>query len=495
MLSADMVLQWNEAMLSAAKIAGQSPVVGSRTAASVQAAVYDAVNAIDGSYTPYLFDLPAPPWASKEAAVAQAAHDAIVGLFPTQAPVWDLQLKASLEGIADGPAKNAGIHLGHTAAQLMLAVRADDGSDATVDYTPGNEPGDWQPTPPNYGPPVAPQWPYVTPFTLQRGDQFRPGPPPALDSQEYLNALEQVREIGAIDSTTRTADQTEAALFWQGIVTPNLGAIENWNQIAQRVAISQGNTLVENARMLGLVNLTLADSMIGCWDAKDTYNFWRPVTAIRYDMDPDWTPLMATPSHPTYTSAHSCLSGGSGAVLASFFGRDDIPFTYSWVGLPGVERSFAGFSAAVDEIGASRIWAGFHFSFDVNAGLALGQSVAAYVFDNFLLPRPTGPTGTADASILTMIQGVRPLEGTSLNTGSLGLQPETAAANQLGLDLHSGVAPSYSTVSDSTAAEAWRSDSTATQSLTRDATLDHLLDATGFWDQIFASISGMTVGA
>jgi membrane-associated phospholipid phosphatase len=381
-----MVLRWNDAMIAAVRTAGQVPPVAARSAAIVQAAVYEAVNSIDGSYTPYLVDIPAPAWASEEAATAQAAHDALVGLFPAQKPVLDLELKASLQLIGDGDAKTWGIQVGQAAAQILLAVRANDGSNKVVVYTPGNDPGDWQPTPPAYAPPLVPQWPGVTPFALQSGAQFRPPPPPALDSPEYLAARDQVMSLGAIDSTTRTADQTEAAMFWQGIVTPNSGPFW-WNEIAQEVAVAQGNTLVQNARLFALLNMAGADALIASFDGKYAYNFWRPVTAIRYDTDPSWTPLMATPSHPSYPSNHSSASTASAVVLASFFGTDAMPFSLSWDGLPGVTRYFDSFSQAAQEAGQARIWAGFHYSFDVTAGEALGTAVGSYVMQNFLLPQ------------------------------------------------------------------------------------------------------------
>src|SRR5262249_1208692 len=193
-------------------------------------------------------------------------------------------------------------------------------------------------------------WPLVTPFTLRSGSQFRPPPPPALTSPEYTAAFNQVKELGSFDSPTRTADQTEAALFWQGIVLPNAA---QWNQIAHRIPLSQGTPLVATARLFALLNLSWADSSIACWDAKYTYNFWRPVTAIRAadtdgnpdtEPDPDWSPLMATPSHPSYPAAHACISGSGAAVLASFFGTDELPFSFSCDGLPGVTRSFDSFS-------------------------------------------------------------------------------------------------------------------------------------------------------
>ena len=164
LLTGDMVLRWNEAMIAAVRTAGQSPPVAARSAAIVQAAVFEAVNSIDGSYSHYLVDIPAPAWASKEAAAAEASHDALVGLFPSQAPVLDLELLASLQGMQAGDAKTWGISVGHAAAQIMLAVRAHDGSDRVVTYTPGTDPGDWQPTPPAFGPPLVPQWPGVTPL-------------------------------------------------------------------------------------------------------------------------------------------------------------------------------------------------------------------------------------------------------------------------------------------------------------------------------------------
>jgi membrane-associated phospholipid phosphatase len=395
LLTGDMVLRWNEAMIAAVRTAGQSPPVGARSAAIVQAAVYEAVNSIDGSYRHYLVDIPVPAWASKEAAAAEAAHDALVGLFPSQAPVLDLELLASLQGIQAGDAKTWGISVGHAAAQIMLAVRAHDGSDRVVTYTPGTEPGDWQPTPPAYGPPAVPQWPGVTPFALQSGSQFRPPPPPALSSPEYLAARDQVMSLGAVGSTTRTADQTEAALFWQGVVTPNSAPFW-WNEIAQHLAVAQANTLVDNARLFALLDLASADSLIACYDGKYAYNFWRPVTSIRDEVDPNWTPLLATPSHPSYPSAHSTFFTASAVVLASVFGTDNIPFSFAWDGLPGVTRSFDSFSAASQECGLARIWAGFHYSFDVSAGETLGQAVGNYVVQNFLLP--VGGSGAGGSS-------------------------------------------------------------------------------------------------
>jgi membrane-associated phospholipid phosphatase len=393
--SEDMVLRWNAILLSAINTAGQSPIAASRTVAIVQAAVYDAVNSIDQSYTPYLASIPGAVGADESAAAAQAAHDALVGLFPAQSGVLDLELKASLQELTDGNAKTLGIQVGQTAAQSILAARANDGSSTTVSYTPGTNPGDWQPTPPAYLPAAAPQWGSVTPFCLPSGSAFRPPAPPNLTSPEYTATFNLTKDLGAFASSSRTADQTEAALFWQGIVTPNSTPVGMWNQIAQEIALAQGNTLVQNARLFALLGLTQADALIACWDAKYTYSFWRPVTAIPAAdtdgnpdtiADPNWTPLFATPNHPSYPSAHSSLSLSCATVLASFFGTDAIAFNLSWEGLPGETRSFDSFSAAAHEAGQARIWAGIHWSFDISGGEAVGQSVGAYTAQNFLQP-------------------------------------------------------------------------------------------------------------
>jgi hypothetical protein len=510
LLSGDMVLRWNDALLAALRTAGQSTTPSTRYAAIVQAAVYDAVNSIDGTYTPYLAAVPAPSGASEDAAAAQAAHDALVGLFPTQATTLDLELKASLQTIPDGDAKTAGIQVGQAAAQNILAARANDGSDQTVDYTPGTNPGDWQPTPPAYGPPNQPQWPSVTPFCLHSASQFRPPPPPALTSAEYTAAFNLTKDLGSIDSTSRTADQTEAALFWEGIATPNSRTVGLWNQIAQDAAVAQGNTLVQNARMFALLDLTFADTAIACWDAKYTYNFWRPVTAIRAadttgnpdtEADPNWTPLMATPSHPSYPSAHSTELSGAAVTLASFFGTDTIPFSISWEGLPGVTRTFAGFTAAADEASMSRIWAGFHWSFDLTVGRALGQSVAEYIVQNFLLPRTSPHPRTAPASMHPGVNNLGTDEPFNANSSAAGGQSFLAAAHHSDAAVVPTSSSSRSVLSRQlpvyqdgvdTARNSVISRSSAWQKAqppTHDAAVDAVLGSAGLWE---ASLDPLT---
>jgi len=395
LLSGDIVLEWNATLLDAIRIAKTPPPPASRHMAIVQTAVFDAVNAIDQTYKPYFYHGLGPRGASLEAAAAQAAHDALAALYPAQKAMFDSLLADDLAGIANGPAKIQGIQVGQKAAKEILKARADDGSSTIVAYAPGAGPGVWVPTPSGFLPSAFPQWPSVTPFAMTSGSQFRPGGPPALGSPEYAASFNEVKELGAVNSLTRTADQTEIAEFWAdgvGTETPP----GHWNSIAQTVALAQGTTLVQNARLFALLDIAVADAAIAAWDAKYVYNFWRPVTAIRgadSDGNPDtvqdanWTPLLATPNFPSYTSGHSTFSSASAAVLARFFGTDNISFTTGSDFLPGVTRSFASFSAAAAEAGQSRIYGGIHYQFDNVDALHAGNALGNYVADHFLNPR------------------------------------------------------------------------------------------------------------
>jgi membrane-associated phospholipid phosphatase len=393
--SANVVLEWNQLALHAVGQARVSPVVASRALAITQAAVYDSVNAIDRSFEPYHAHVHASRGASPEAAAAQAAHDALTALFPAQAGTFDSALAADLAGIPPGQARQ-GVEVGSEVARQILDWRSTDGSAATVTYTPGTDPGDWQPTPPAFLPALAPQWPNVTPFALSAGSQFRPGPPPALDSAAYAAAFNEVKDLGRSDSTTRTAEQTQIARFWNDALGTAF-AFGYWNRIAEGVAADQGLSLVSDARLFALLNIATADAIISCWDAKYTYNLWRPVTAIRAadtdgnpDTEPDagWTPLLVTPNFPSYTSAHSTVSGAAAGVLTALFGAD-YHFTVGAESVP-YTRSFASFEAAAAEAGRSRIYGGIHYAFDSATGLAVGAEVADYVVGGFLKPRDDG---------------------------------------------------------------------------------------------------------
>jgi membrane-associated phospholipid phosphatase len=286
--------------------------------------------------------------------------------------------------------------VGQEVARQILEWRSTDGSDRVVTYTPGTDPGDWQPTPPANLPALAPQWPDVTPFAMTSGSQFRPAAPPALDSAEYAAAFNEVQSLGRADSTTRTEEQTQIARFWNdGLGTAF--APGYWNRIAQDVATEQGLGLVSEAHLFALLNIATADALISCWDAKYAYSFWRPVTAIRAadtdgnpDTEPDtsWSPLLVTPNFPSYTSAHSTVSGAAAEVLTAEFG-DHYQFTVSAVSV-SYTRSFDSFEAAAAEAGRSRIYGGIHYTFDNINGLAVGGEVADYVIASVLKPRDDG---------------------------------------------------------------------------------------------------------
>src|SRR5262249_32432280 len=256
LLSADVVLEWNQLAVHAVGQARVSPVVASRALAITQAAVYDAVNAIDRSFEPYHAHVQASRGASLEAAAAQAAHDTLTALFSSQAGTFDSALTADLAGIPPVPAQQ-GVAVGHEVAPQTLDWRRPDGSDAVVPYTPGTNPGDWQRTPPAFLPALAPQWPYVTPFAMTSGSQFRPVAPPALESAEYTAAFNEVKSLGRADSTTRTEEQTQIARFWND-GTGTAFAFGYWNKIAQDVATERGLGLVSEAHLFALLNIATA---------------------------------------------------------------------------------------------------------------------------------------------------------------------------------------------------------------------------------------------
>jgi hypothetical protein len=397
-MAADTVLEWNQVAVEATRVARLSPNAQTRALAMAQGAVFDAVNGIERGYAPYLVDRHAPRWASAEAAAATAAHDVLVSLLPAQQATLDAALTSSLAKVSDGRAEDAGVDYGKLVAQSMIAARADDGSTDVVAYVPGTGPDDWQPTPPAFAPAALPQWATVEPFGIHSPVQFRADPPPALDSPEFTAAFNQIKALGAANSTTRTAEQTDIARFWAG---PS-GTVQppgHWNGIARGVADAQGNSLAQNARMLALLNIGMADALITAWDSKFEYGFVRPVTAIRNadnDGNPDtaadtaWSPLLGTPPHPSYMAAHSSLSATAATILAEFYGNDAIAFTSSAEVAAGgavITRSFNGFWQAAQEAGASRIYGGIHWSFDNQAGLTAGHSVGEFVTDHLLQPR------------------------------------------------------------------------------------------------------------
>jgi hypothetical protein len=387
------VIQWNKTLLVIVRTPGAQPATmhSTRSFAIMHAAIYDAVNAIDQRHKPYLVTLSdVPPNASQEAAAAAAAHEVLVALYPAFKASLDAALQQSLGQIADGKGKTQGIAIGVAVADRILALRSNDGANAPpIPYIFGTAPGDYQSTPPNFPPqPQLTQWPHVTPFALSRANQFRPSPPPKLTGDEYTDAFNEIESAGIENSTTATADEALTGRFWNGAIQ------DYWNEITQTASQTHNLRTADSARLFALLNLSLADGVIAFYDAKYTYNFWRPVTAIRAAgtdgnsetlANAGWIPEVGkTAPDPSYPGAHAVLSAAAAEVLRSFFRSDHFDFDVTSEVLPGVVRSFQGFSAAAEEATLSRIFAGQHFRFDLTAGSRLGRDVADTVFDNLL---------------------------------------------------------------------------------------------------------------
>jgi membrane-associated phospholipid phosphatase len=405
----DVVLEWNQILIDAVRAnavttgaTNVGPTWASRNMAIVHAAIFDAVNAIEQDYTPYLVNIKAARGTSVEAAAAAAASRALSALYPAQQATFQATLQDDLADIRDHRAKAKGVQLGYSVADQIIAARQNDGSDVIVPYTPGTDPGDWRPTAPGQEA-LGPNWPYVTPFVMESGTQFRPAPPPALTSLQYAASFNQVKKLGALNSTVRTPDQTEIAIFWSYDAPKYATPLIMYNQIAETVARQEHNSLAENARMFALVNLAMGDAAIVAWDAKYAYDLWRPVTGIREadtdgnpftKADPTWLPLgipettpPGTPGFPSYTSGHATFGGAAFTVLAKFFGTDRIRFNLTSDQLPGVVRHYNSFSQAANENSASRVYLGVHWSFDNEAGQASGRALGQYVYSNILRPR------------------------------------------------------------------------------------------------------------
>jgi hypothetical protein len=411
---ADEITDWNQTMLRAGLVAGTNSLPMSRIAAIVQASVFDAVNGIDRRYTPVHVAPTGPAGASRRAAAVQAAYVALVKAFPTQQATFDARRTVSLTviGTEESAASIAsGIAWGEEVANQIWDWRLTDGIGVTTPTWPGNtELGQWRPTPndpyPGTSPNGAgyPQFVEMTPWAIASASQFRPGPPPALTSRRYAKDLNETKQMGSFSSPTRTPDQTIASLFWAAVTGSSATASYLWNRVALSLIDRRDgdhddrgdrrqrdrDTLLDNARVLGTLNVAMADAMIGCWDAKYTYNFWRPITAIREPAedgnrattpDPAWTPLLSTPAHPEYPSAHGCISSAAATVLGHVFG-ERTHFDMDSDLMLGVTRSFPSFQAALDEVKDARVFAGIHFRNSTEVGGVLGTAVAEWVLGN-----------------------------------------------------------------------------------------------------------------
>lgn len=375
------VITWNtRAQTAIYDVARQSPTASARSFAMVQAAVYDAVNAIAGTpYEPYLIAPRARPSDSVPAAVATAAYRVLLSLFPNQADALRVRYEESLAAISDDRSKRRGIAVGEAAAAAMIDARRDDGAFSDATWNVGTDPGQWRPTPPDFLQ-VGAWFATLKPFVIRDPGEFRTAGPPALTSAIYARDLNEVKAVGSATSAVRTPDQTEAATWWDDY------RMVEW-EIKRRLARKKRLDTLQTARLFAMADVAAADSLIACYQEKKFWSFWRPVTAIPLadtdgnpatTADPAWTPLRVTAPSTEYPSGHACYTSSTMAGLREFFGRDDIPVSAYSVD-SGTTRHYNSFSEAEAELVEARIWAGVHYRTAAVDGRALGAAVASEV--------------------------------------------------------------------------------------------------------------------
>jgi hypothetical protein len=397
----DQVLEWNQIFIDTLIATNTANSSSQRLGAIVHTAIFDAFNGIQRRYTPIFVQNSAPPGASRRAAVIAAAHTALVGLFPSRQTALDDAYAASLAALT-GDCENRGqlhrrghscairiergIAWGTEAAQAVLAWRATDGFSASYPpFTGGTAIGQWRPTPPAFGPMSAQGLAFTTMFVLVNITQFDPGPPRALASATYTDDFNAVKALGRKTGSTRTDDETALALFWDG------NASIHWNQAANQIARANHLSMSDTNRLLAVLNIAMADTAFTTWSGKRFYGSvptavtWRPVTSIPLadtdgnpgtTADPDWLPLITTPSHPEYPAGHPSLNGAAATVLLSHFAQLQT-FTVTTIGQP--DRTYTSIARARSDADNARVWGGMHYPSTVAISDALGASVARYV--------------------------------------------------------------------------------------------------------------------
>jgi VCPO second helical-bundle domain len=388
-----VVVDWNAIAITAVSAAGQIPAQQERSIAITSVAVSDAVNAITKEYTRYGSKLRPPSGSSTTAAAIGAAYRALTQIVPSQTQFLDTMLSQSFAkfGVSAG---DPGFGFGEAVADEIVAIRATDGAAlAQYPYTPPNAgaPGVWVPTPPAFAAASLPGWVNVQPWVLESGAQFRPDEGPDLTSRRYGRDVNEVKEIGALNSATRTVEQTNIARFWVA------SAPVIWNDVLRQVALGLDLDESEAARAFALMNVAGADARIACWDTKYVFNFWRPLTAIQRadeddnpatEADPSWTPLIATPNHPDYVSGHATISSAMATVLRLLFDDDPgVAFTATSPTNPGFERHWTTFSEGVREVIDARVYSGIHFRSSDERGARLGRQVGRFAATHVLRRR------------------------------------------------------------------------------------------------------------
>jgi hypothetical protein len=425
----NVAVEWNRiastAIMAAVGVGGdgQPPQSAVLSLAMVQGAVFDAVNAIDRGYQPYLVSPASDPGDSLDAAAATAAFRVLVGFpeltpalagviraanLPTLLPGLQSSYDTTLGHVPDGAAQDGGVEVGEAAAAAMLTARLGDGRGGSFTFPQGTDPGEWRSGPPQ-GPAglvavdPAPWVGFVRPFLVPNVDMLRTGGPYALTSKKYTLDFNEVKEVGSLTSTTRTADQTAAAIFWQD------NGIAIWNRVYRSLATERGLDVADSARFFAMTNLAGADASIGCWNDKAYHSFWRPITAIREaatdgngatTADPGWVPLfdptvavsgppLITPGVPDHPSGHTCISGAIVHTMQQFFGSDEVAITAvsnKCLPAPCPNRSFSQLSLALQEIIDARVWSGIHFRNADVQGAELGKRVAQFLNKNYFRP-------------------------------------------------------------------------------------------------------------
>jgi hypothetical protein len=388
---ADVIMDWNAKADAIAAEKQVLPAQQSRAMSMLHIAMFEAVNAIERRYAPYKLTLSADRSTSKEAAAAAAAYDVLLAIYPDQKAVLDTARTASLSGIPETEGKSNGIALGKKAAEGVIAFRASDGIDAQERYRPSTKPGVYVPT-------IVPLFSTIgatTPWVMTSGSQFRPGPPPALDSERWTRDVNEIREIGARNSTVRTAEQTTIGRFWF-LVGPR-----SYNPIVRQAAMAKKMDVVDCARLFALTSIAGFDAIVAVFDAKYQYNFWRPVTAIRNaditqnpatSREESWLPLGDTPMHPEYPCAHCITSAAVSTVLRNIVGDEFGEFSLTSPTAPGVTRKWTRLQDYSDEVANARIYAGFHYRFSTEVGKDMGTKIGELT----VLTQLRGPEALVD---------------------------------------------------------------------------------------------------
>ncbi len=392
---ASVITQWNS--IAEANVPASAGVLLPRPYALMHIAMFDAVNSIEGSYSPYRVKVTASRSASTEAAAAQAARDVLVALQPAGSASYDAALAARLANI-DPARAQLGVAVGKEVAKKILEWRSNDGWSQPQTFTPAPVPGVWRPTPPAFAAAGFVQSVDAMPLGLPRPYYFMPRRPPELDSQEYADGVNEIKAIGGVNSTVRTAEQTQQARLWASInyKTHWHGV---WNQVARDSATDRGLSLIDSARLFALLNTTIQDAVQTSMASKYAYSLWRPVHAIQLadtdmnpatDADPTWMPLLPTPPYPAYAGNMACIGSGAARALQLFYGYDDTDFRVTWEGINGntnVTLGFKSFSQLSEHQAISREYGGIHFHFDTTASQEVCPKVAGYIFGNYMRPK------------------------------------------------------------------------------------------------------------